>query len=420
MYWTVNISRSSFKDDTVSFVLDYPRKSTFEADTRAFVAVGGWCHIEGAAHEIVVFSGPYEVPVQRVNRPDVVALHPETRIDCGFKCVVSAGATFRVGVRFNGDIRWLVDGHASVVNALIGKDGFLFLDKDHNDSLAQFRGEKRISEEVLTSWKRYFEEIDRKRAEIGFKSTFLLAPGKEQVFPDFYPHSRGAVGPAEQLASAFGGRPEFLYPIADLVAERFVSFPKTDTHWTDYGAGLAARRVCERLGVEFNDPKFRFECTEKAGDLGRKFEPWRSEAIFKADLRPTLEYKVFDNEVNNRGWIRIFENQQANGVCVIFGDSFSERLVDYLSMTFKRLIHVFSAADIDWSIVEDERPDFLVSEITTRFTVEAPVIGFSILDELRRKASAASASEKIRVLRAASTRKTSSRYFELTKQAFGG
>ncbi|MBB2905732.1 hypothetical protein FHR76_002114 [Rhizobium sp. RAS22] len=418
MYWTVNVSRSSFKDDAVSFVLDYPRKSTFEADEHAFVAVGGWCYTDGDSHEIVVFSGASEVPVQKVNRPDVTALHPEVPVDCGFKCVVPAGPAFRIGVRSKGDVRWLVDGHASVVNALIGKDDFLFLDKDHNDSLAQFRGDKRIPDDELGNWKRYFEEIARRRVKLGFKSAFLLAPGKEQVFPDFYPHSRGAVGPAEQLVSTFGGKPEFLYPIADLVAERFMSFPKTDTHWTDYGARLAARRVCEHLGVQFNDPKFRFDCIEKAGDLGRKFEPWRSETIFKADLSPALKHKVFDNEVNNRGWVRVFENQQANGVCVIFGDSFSERLVDYLSMTFRRLVHVFSAADIDWSIVEDERPDFLVSEITTRFTVEAPEVGFSILNELKRKAGPASASEKIRVMRAAGAWKTAGRYFDLTKQAF--
>lgn len=422
MYWTVRIRKSSPKDRQIVCTIDRPFPATIEAERDAFIQVEGWCYSRapGEQPRVIVNAAGREIAVQKKNRPDVVQAHPEASVDCGFQCFVPIGQSFRVGVMKSGAVEWVAEGDATVVNAIVGKNDVLFLDNDHNDSVAQFRGRNRISPDQMSLWGAYFDQIADVRSRLGFKNVFLLVPGKEYVFPDYHQFMREGVSPADQLVARFGDDPAFVYPIDELVRERGLAFPKTDSHWTDYGAGIAAKTVCDSLGVTFVDPKFRYEAIEKAGDLGRKFEPWRSETILRADISPALKRKVFDNEVNNRGWIRIFANEEGAGSCLIFGDSFSQRMVDYLTATFRRVVHVFSAADIDWSIVEAEKPDFLVSEITTRFTLKAPAYNFSILSELERKASASDERERRRVLNAASvgSRQENGAYLKLTVKAF--
>lgn len=423
MFWTIRIRRLPSKDSQIVCTIDRPLPSTVEAERGSFVHVEGWCYSRapGEHPHVIVSSANREVAVQKKNRPDVVKAHPEAPVDCGFQSFVPIGQSFWIGLKRGGIVEWVAEGEVTVVNAIAGKNDFLFLDNDHNDSVAQFRGRNRIAPDQMSLWGAYFDKIAEVRSRLGFKNVFLLVPSKEYVLPDYHQFLREGVSPADQLVARFGDDPAFLYPVDELTRERGLAFPKTDSHWTDYGAGIAARSVCSGLGVRFVDPVFRYEAIEKAGDLGRKFEPWRSETIFRADIGPALKRKVFDNEVNNRGWIRVFANAEGTGSCLIFGDSFSQRMVDYLTSTFRRIVHVFSAADIDWSIVEAERPDFLVSEITTRFTLRAPTHGFSILSEMERKASASDERERRRVLNAASScsRQENGAYLNLTAKAFG-
>lgn len=343
--------------------------------------------------------------------------HPEAPVDCGFNCFVPIGHSFRIGLKHNGSIEWVVHAEVFVVKAIVGKNDFMFLDNDHNDSVLQFLGRKKISQDQIDGWSAYFEEIAERRAQLGFKYAFLLVPSKEYVYPEYYPFMREGVSPADQLPALFGDDPNFIYPLTELMRDRLLTFPKTDSHWTDFGAGVVARVVSDRLGVKFIDPHFKYDAIDEVGDLGNKFEPHRSEVVFRADMRTAMKHKVFDNEVHNRGWIRVFENIKGTGSCLIFGDSFSKSLVNHLTFTFRRLVHVFSGADIDWSIVEAERPDYLVSEITTRFTLRAPFKNFSVVSELQRKSFASDLSEKTRVIRAASSG-GEALYLNLTSIAF--
>ncbi|STJ78678.1 Uncharacterised protein [Escherichia coli] len=55
---------------------------------------------------------------------------------------------------------------------------------------------------------------------------------------------------------------------------------------------------------------FPFYIKRSYGDLGIKTTPPISQDILKADFSGIDNYIVYDNGVNNRGWVRVFENNR--------------------------------------------------------------------------------------------------------------
>lgn len=69
-------------------------------------------------------------------------------------------------------------------------------------------------------------------------------------------------------------------------------------------------------------------------------------------------------------------------------------MVPYLVTNFKKVIHVLSGARIDYDILEQELPDIIISEITTRFLIQPPDLNYSVSDDCFRKIDSMPESEK--------------------------
>ncbi len=188
------------------------------------------------------------------SRPDVIMEilkedwvgHPH--LLCGFDLSISLGeGPVDIGFEING-LEFFVSRLAVVSDLIVGKHGWLFLDKDKNRSVDQYRGKFLISENQLGNWDKYFQSLEDAGKRMGFKSALIMTPAKEHVFSDYYPLKRAQLTPVEQIMSAHSGR--IIYPIDELIVERAVAFSKGDTHWTDYGAFLGALRVCEALNIK--------------------------------------------------------------------------------------------------------------------------------------------------------------------------
>jgi hypothetical protein len=81
---------------------------------------------------------------------------------------------------------------------------------------------------------------------------------------------------------------------------------------------------------------------------------------------------VYDNEVNNHGRVKIFERPNPDApTCVVFGESFAEALLIFLRESFRRLVFVHTSMFID-EIVEQERPDVVLSIPIERFLIRVP------------------------------------------------
>ena len=141
---------------------------------------------------------------------------------------------------------------------LIGRDGWLFLQRDTNDVVGQHTGRVRMGRERRHAWREILAQRMSWAKRFGIVWVTLIAPDKESVYPEYLPPEivpshRRPVHELLDVARSVGA--PVLYPVEELVAAKDqgpLYFP-TDTHWTHRGAYVAYRALCRELvqrGVE--------------------------------------------------------------------------------------------------------------------------------------------------------------------------
>ena len=130
----------------------------------------------------------------------------------------------------------------------------------------------------------------------------------------------------------------------------------------------------------------KFSVRRALGDLSGKLSPPRRHPTYFADFKAAGMVPVFDNGIDNHGRMWIFERKDApGGTAVVFGDSFSKNMVPWLSLAFKRLFYVHSAASIDPLILELERPQAVFLQTNARFVISAPSSALSTRAAIAKK-----------------------------------
>ncbi|WP_443751176.1 alginate O-acetyltransferase AlgX-related protein [Asticcacaulis solisilvae] len=281
---------------------------------------------------------------------------------------------------------------------LEGPFGHLFLNNDTNDTAAQFRGDRLITPEDLAAWKHYFQDLRAHADEIGIGPVFMVAPAKEEIFPDLYPVGRAEVTPVDQLMAA-AEDVSLLFPAPELKVDRGLAYHRTDTHWSDYGARIAAEVYLRHVGLaeHIKSLPVNFRFSEKAGDLGRNLTPPMTEPWMRAKLSPDSVF-AFDNKISNHGKIWIFQNAPAPlaETLVLFGDSFGVNLSKSLSAVFQRVVYCHTAAMWDPFVIAQEKPRYVLLEMAQRFIVQPP-LDRKLWDSIAQKVSALDETERRQV-----------------------
>lgn len=266
---------------------------------------------------------------------------------------------------------------------MFGREGWLYLRRDTNDSLGQHTGRVRFEPGQLAEWRTVLEGRIRESERFGAVWSCVVAPDKESVYPEFLPEK---IVPAERrpvhefLDVAAEVEAPVIYPLDDLVAAKgdFDVYPKTDTHWNYRGAYVAYLAFCagvRRQGLELEvvgEGDVSWVDGQTEGDLGSKVRP---EPIVGATIGPVLKenraHLVSDNEVTNHGRVLCFEQEQPGPRCVVFGESFTPFMLPILKETFQRLVFVHTSM-FATGILEQERPDVILSLPTERFLIRVP------------------------------------------------
>lgn len=388
---SLTITKLAFGQNNIKYSVDLPKSGSYCDADSIYIGFSGWIHsLDGTPVSFVFSHMPKAGFSPNRDRPDVQKAYPGAPLQCGAKYPLDYNTDFKIGANYGGKTYWLAQVSIGESNAmtLIGKQGHLFLANDTNDSRNQFLGKTLISEDGLEQWDRYFDVLNSWSYRSSTPFTFMLAPAKEYIYPEYYPEKKGAITPIEQFTLHFSKKANLLNPEAELTRDKEFSYFKTDSHWNDYGASVAASTFCLRAGFVYTDPETEYVVKQLSGDLGSKLIPMKREsALMVSDRDKLTKYKTFDNGITVRGHIAVYENPEAaNKKClVIFGDSFSISIANCLSHSFSRVVRFFTGADIDWNAVDAERPDHVLIELTSRFLIRAPGSGFSISDEIKRK-----------------------------------
>lgn len=322
-------------------------------------------------------AGPERRLLPNAARNDVLrakkiapALHERAR-NCGFHGPEEVAApAYTISVETGGirhDLGRVTLGPATVLQ---GRDGWLFLTGDTNDSTGQFCNAFEPTSEWRNGWRSYFDGIDRLAKNLpGLRNlTMLIAPSKETLLADRYPLPRARGAMIDVFLESFAQNPRLFWPGPALAQERDYAFDRVETHWTDFGA----RRTCEALlkswGIEITSLPSTYRLEEGRGDLGDKVAP-AIKTLRPVAAWPNAARLVFDNFALHHGNIRIWSHAAAPRAetVVIFGGSSAEYMVRYLSAIFRRVVSVYSAGSPDAEILRHEQPAHVILQTSQRF-----------------------------------------------------
>lgn len=380
--------------------LDSPKQGATHSDANSCVHIRGWVLCDQVNSIQVVARTPNKTYYFNLSeaRPDVVRRvlqqnpknHP--KLICGFNFEVNDWSdSLDIGFQTENKPTWAYNIKPSkAAKVKEGKKNWLYLSNDSNSSIQQYTGSLLMSTQKIEQWRDYFQRAETDSIKFGFRWAFLLAPAKEFITPEHYPFEKGKITPVDQLISNHCSFDKIVWPYDALYSEQELTYWKGDTHWTDYGGAVAAQETLKKLGFKHYKPtnSIPYFIKHLTGDLGGKLTPPRAFPVLIADFSSISESLIFDNGIHNTGRIRIYENsklEHTKTCCILFGGSSSTNVAPWLVNHFHRLIYIHTAAAIDQSIIEAERPSHVILQTNSRFIINPPKINFSVRSVIKQK-----------------------------------
>ena len=333
-------------------------------------------------------------------RPDVIqkvlkeSPSDHTLLRCGFRHSVRfKHPNFSIGVIESANFHPLLMGSIEgSLKVLEGKDNWLFLDNDSNQSVEQYTGKLKISRSEKLKWKSYFKSILKLSTSQDIPSCMLIAPSKENVYSQYYPFTEADVTPIKQLQKIIPQSFPHVYPAESLKAMSDRSYRLCDTHWTLHGARessilLAKKLIGNEEGLREVFCNDLYDAKESFGDLGRKVYPPSSA---KEDILRNYNYRdnvLFDNNLPNFGRIILMHNESAlkDSTLLFFGSSSAYSMFHFISRMFRTIVFVHTAGNVDPKLIEKTNPDYFCMQTNARFVVKSPTANESVKQYIESK-----------------------------------
>lgn len=279
------------------------------------------------------------------------------------------------GVTANDEILFRL-GNSIFPNALVGKEGWLYLTDE--DNLSYYQCDQPFTQEELDRIVKNVESMQGFSRKNGAEFLLLIAPNKESIYPEFLPAGIGTSGKACRMDQAIGALRSAGLDVIDLREPLRAAKPsgqlyyRTDTHWNDAGAFLAYQIVASELEKAFpaldtwSAGDFRKEAQVKSGDLSNLVplvNPLSEEAEV---LQPVRERKAQIRQGDGEKTIISEAENPANPNAVVFRDSFFMGLLPFFAENFNHAVYRWST-DFDENLIATEKPDLVIYELAERY-----------------------------------------------------
>jgi hypothetical protein len=285
-------------------------------------------------------------------------------------------------VRWYGESRLFVLRTSPSAAVVEGEDGWFFYGDDK--SVEDYVNIEPMSDEGVANWR---AAIVRARDWLRARNiayVFTIAPDKHVIYGDEMPPTLARIGPLSRTDQLFTALQDTGLAVdlrgAELEAKAHERvYQQTDTHWNDRGALVAYQQIIGAVRArvprtprawtraDFTAVDRTIEGLDLAGMMGltrvlREIDmtlvprrPRRARVIEPAGARPTDEEGRLITEIDDPSLPR----------AVIFRDSFTSRLVPFLSEHFGRAVYLWQN-DFDATVVEQEHPDVVIQQIVGR------------------------------------------------------
>ncbi|OIQ76721.1 hypothetical protein GALL_415930 [mine drainage metagenome] len=294
-------------------------------------------------------------------------------------------------IKLHSYIQGAIFGISPAKNAIIGKQGWLFL--GDGNVVADYRHTHPFTDGELKLWR---DSLVAKRDWLsarGIKYLFVVAPDKHSIYPEFMPDYLNQVRSdscLDQLLAYLKANSNI--QILDLRPALWAEkasvrlYHKTDTHWNERGAFVAYQQIMQRLSQNFPEMQARtltdFQPVEEIAEgqdianmmdlrsvmhekvlrLEPKAKPCARAVNFK--LSPDFKWPAYPP--GHEAYAR--ECNKKKIIAVFFQDSFGTALVPYISEHFKRTTFIwdYPSYAVMNATVQQEHPDVVIEERVER------------------------------------------------------
>ncbi|MGI1658568.1 MAG: alginate O-acetyltransferase AlgX-related protein [Desulfitobacterium sp.] len=265
---------------------------------------------------------------------------------------------------------------------IIGENNWLYYTGDK--SLEDYKGLSRFTSDELEIIRRNLETEKEWLAKRGIQFLVVVAPNKESIYPEYLPNNIRKINDGtrlEQLKSYLQEKSDINVldlrtPLLEHKGNSLLYY-RTDTHWNEYGAFVAYQQIINELQKEdrnlkpnsYTDfsvvsetKKLRLDLANMlAMDLSDEMisfkpnNPWKASFVeVDKTLYPNSELLIA-KEIDNKNAPRL----------LMFRDSFTNNMVDFLSEHFSRSTYVWDYS-FNPEVIELESPDIVILEIVER------------------------------------------------------
>lgn len=262
-------------------------------------------------------------------------------------------------------------GVSSQEKVITGTDGWMF----YQDSLADFQGTMPMTDRQLFDTAHCIAMVQEYAHHNGADFVFAVAPNKNSLYGEYMPYY---YQPPHKEKSNLERLEAYLQAehvnYADLYGcfqnSSRMLYHKTDSHWNNLGAALAADRILSGIGkahASYTDRPYSVR-KDFQGDLAHMLYP--AMPVFEEEIyyEPAPQFSFCGN-VKSNFEPKISTRSDGDGSLVMYRDSFGNALLPFMAEAFESAW--FSRAlPYYLSDLSEHRADALVIERAERFLPE--------------------------------------------------
>lgn len=228
-----------------------------------------------------------------------------------------------------------------------GRNNWLYYAGDN--SIAYYTGSNILSEEEMSEWGDMLQELKDACDEKGITLGVMVAPNKEQVYPEYMPsYNVETLNKREDVFELFvreNRDVNYVYPIDELKAGKkyYETHLPFDTHWTQAGAFIATMALYKEMGLETTNinhlevlpTQFTQRGLIDTGNLDG--DMYQGDIDYVIVYKPEITVTWFEGEksfVMPSNIYRSKSDNPNNKKVTLIGDSFRLAMIPYLSQDF--------------------------------------------------------------------------------------
>ena len=248
---------------------------------------------------------------------------------------------------------------------ILGSDGWLY----YTPSVDDYMGRAISDEEIERAVQNLARMQDYAEAQ-GLRFLFKVAPNKDSLYPEHMPlyivsaHESSTLSRMQRYLEQYGIHYVDLYTAFEEAGGCY--YYKTDSHWTNRGAALAADTLLRAAGKEerYFNATFNTGAVHR-GDLYEMLYPTGKNWEESEDYAPGFSFRVSGDPRNGEALRILTHCESAEGRLFCWRDSFGISLYPYLAESFSDA--QFSRSETyDFQAVARFGADTVILEIVER------------------------------------------------------